>query len=44
MAFALFDDGAVAQHDGALAHHAHDVKVVADEQEGEVVLATQALE
>jgi hypothetical protein len=43
-ALALFDDAAGAQHDGAVAHHAHDIEVVADEQEGEIVLAAQPVQ
>lgn len=32
-AFALFDNPAVAQNDGAIAHHANHIKVVADEEQ-----------
>src|SRR6266508_1042024 len=43
-AFALFDDASILQHDGSVAHHANDVEVVADKEEGEVTLAPQAIE
>ena len=34
----------IAQHDGAVAQHAHDVEIVADEQQRDIVLAPQAVE
>ena len=43
-ALALFDDAAVLQHDGPIAHHANDVEVVADKEEGQVILAPQPVE
>ena len=43
-ALALFDDAAVLQHDGPIAHHANDVEVVADKEEGQIILAPQPVE
>src|SRR6202043_1529008 len=43
-AFALLDDAAILQHDRPIAHHANDVEVVADKEESEVILASQAVE
>ena len=43
-AFALLDNAAVAQDDGVIAHHAHHVEVVTDEQESEIILTPQPVE
>ena len=40
-AFTLFDDAAVLQNDGPIAHHANDVEVVADKEEGQIALTPQ---
>src|SRR5207237_4740151 len=40
----LLDDDAGTQHDGAIAHHAHDVEIVADKQESEIVLTPELVE
>jgi hypothetical protein len=39
-ALALFNDAARAQYNRALAHHAHDVEVVAYEQKCEIILGS----
>ena len=43
-ALALLDNAAVAQDDGVIAHHANHVEVVADEEQRQIVLASQPVE
>ena len=41
---ALLDEAAVAQNDGAIAHHANHVEVVTNKEEGKVILAPQPIQ
>src|SRR6266446_8946928 len=43
-ALALFDDAAILQNDGPIAHHANDVEIVADKEEGQVIFTPQPVE